>query len=562
MSLLKIIELEGLPYKTSELGVFLHHNNILQDIITQIPSENPIILPADGEVKLQIKPMSEGSQVLCSATFALNTLKSEDLWIDLLSESSDIDLKSRLLIQFELNDQSCDLSQEDTSIMGQEEEVEFPRLRLQLKMQTFSIQEMSLELQSTKQKLECETKNRENSEVKLQETLKEYSQFVHMAQSREKSMLKLLEQKDIEIAENINQTLKLQGYLDRLLEDKRHVEEKLACLKTVVSNDETEVLRQQVSQLKAQIGQEDKRRQELQEMLLQIGKEWRETEDQHKINSENRLIKAEQELLRSHALIQDLQLDIQKFQNSEEKTAIEVQILKQELERTLHEKAVTHQEISELSEKTQKTIEKNSELSSEISNLNQKLLIKQEEINKLSETYQKQQEEINHLEKTLKDSTSTIFEEHEKSVKLLEKLQEEKIYNNRLNEQILQERLSTEKSKQETQGPDLDTLIDETFRSLKLENSILKVGDLYFYNGSEVALSKRVDYWVEARPTGSKEPPSTLSTFLLSPKLLDISIQSICSKNNPKKVLTTKTPLRERNSRVGSTSAMRKRPFK
>ena len=140
-------------------------------------------------------------------------------------------------------------------------------------MQSFSLQEMSSELILVKEKLENECNAKQSLEKRLFDIQKEYSQFVSQAQGREKSMLKLLEQKDLEIAENINQTLKLQGYLDRLLEDKRHVEEKLTCLQTVAANDETELLRQQVNHLKYQLTQEDKRRQELQDMLLQIGKE-------------------------------------------------------------------------------------------------------------------------------------------------------------------------------------------------------------------------------------------------------------------------------------------------
>ena len=385
-----------------------------------------------------------------------------------------------------------------------------------------------------------------------------------MAQAREKSMLKLLEQKDLEIAENINQTLKLQGYLDRLLEDKRHVEEKLACLKTIVSNDETEILRQQVTQLKHQLAQEDKRRQELQEMLLQIGKEWRETEDQEKINVENKLIKAEQEVLRSNATIQDLQIDVQRYQNLQEKTAIETQILKQELDRTFHEKEVNLAEISELQEKIHNKEQQIEELNLLIKSLNDQITILTQESQKNSEIIQSNQGIIAMLEKNLQQSTLLLHEEQDKTENFAQKLQEEKIYSNRLNDQILQERLATEKCREMTQGPDLDSLIELTFASLKMENSILKAGESYFYDGSEVTLSKKVDYWVQV--ISSTHPsPLTLTQFLQTPKALDLSMHSVSSKAAPKggkKLSITKFPLKERNIRTGSNSVERKRPFK
>ena len=564
MSILKILQVEGLPSTEGEFALYIHVNNILKDIITPPTSDQLIPVPTAGELKLVLKAMSDSSS-LASLTVDLQSLKIEQTWLELHPETLCCNFNTRVEVLLEPSSPD-DLTQNTNELVEAEEdeEAEYPRLRLQLKMQTFSIQEMNLELQSTKLKLLNETKLRQSTEQKLQETVKEYSQFVNMAQAREKSMLKLLEQKDLEIAENINQTLKLQGYLDRLLEDKRHVEEKLACLKTIVCNDETEILRQQVIQLKNQLAQEDKRRQELQEMLLQIGKEWRETEDQEKINVENKLIKAEQEVLRSNATIQDLQIDLQRYQNIQEKTAIETQLLKQELDRTSHEKEVNLAEISELQEKIKNKEEHITELNQLITTLNSQISILTQESQKKSELIQSNQEIISMLEKNLQQSTLLLHEEQDKTEALTQKFQEEKIYSNRLNDQILQERLTSEKCRELTQGPDLDTLIELTFASLKMENSILKVGESYFYDGSEVTLNKKVDYWVQV--TSSSQPaPLTLTQFLQTPKTLDLSMHSVCSKTAPKgtkKLSITKLPLKERNIRTGSNSVERKRPFK
>lgn len=561
MSILKILQVEGLPHTESEFALYIHINNILQEILTPPTSDHSIILPTEGELKLILKTINDSSS-LSSLSLDLNSLKFEQTWLNLQPEAKCSDYNTRVQISLEPCDNSYELSMISNELV--DEEVEYPRLRLQLKMQTFSIQEMSLEIQSTKQKLFNESKLRQSTEQKLQETVKEYTQFVNMAQAREKSMLKLLEQKDLEIAENINQTLKLQGYLDRLLEDKRHVEEKLACLKTLVSNDETEVLRQQVTQLKNQLAQEDKRRQELQEMLMQIGKEWRETEDQEKTNYENKLVQAEQDVLRSNSTIQDLQIDLQRFQSQQEKNAIETQLLNQELERTYQEKKLNLAEISDLKGKIKSKEEKIEELNQVIESLNRQISIITQENEKNSDVIQSNEDMISLLEKNLKQSTQLLHEEQDKTETLSQKLQEEKIYCNRLNDQILQERLSIEKCRELTEGPDIDTLIDNTFASLKMENSILKIGESYFYDGSEVTLSKKVDYWVQL--TSSTHPgPVTLTQFLQTPRAIDFSLHSVCSKvatKGPKKLSITKLPLKERNLRTGSNSVERKKTFK
>ena len=563
MSILKVLQIEGLPPPESEFTLYIHLNNILQETLNLPTSDHSIILPAEGELKLIIKSLN-GSSIISSLYLDINSLKYEETWLDLHPRTQCGSSNTRVKISLEPCDNSYELSMISNELVDADEEVEYPRLRLQLKMQTFSIQEMSLEIQSTKQKLLNENKLRQSTEQKLQETVREYTQFVNMAQAREKSMLKLLEQKDLEIAENINQTLKLQGYLDRLLEDKRHVEEKLACLKTFVSNDEMEILRQQVTQLKNQLAQEDKRRQELQEMLMQIGKEWRETEDQEKINYENKLIQAEQDVFRFNSTIQGLQIDLQRYQSQQEKNSMEVQLLNEEHEKAIYEKQVNLAKISELQDKIKNNEESIEELNQVILGLNAKFTHITQENQKNSEIVQSNQEIISLLEKNLKHSTLLLHEEQDRTETLSLKLQEEKIYCNRLNDQILQERLSIEKCRELTDGPDIDTLIDNTFTSLKMENSILKIGESYFYDGSEVSLSKKVDYWVQL--TSSTQPcPVALTQFLQTSRAIDSSFHSMCSKagsKGPKKLSITKLPLKEKNSRTGSGSVERKRTFK
>lgn len=597
MSTLKITKVEGLPYSESELSCHLNLNNTLQEVLTPISADHKVSLPSEGEVKLLFKPTNDENTILGTCTFELKEQESAKIVLNLTTNDDVSEYSGKVFLKFEYNDAVCELNQESVNVSVCDEEIEYPRLKLQLKMQTFSLQEISLELQSTKQKLCSEVKARQGVDEKLQETLKEYSQFVNMAQSREKSMLKLLEQKDVEIAENINQTLKLQGYLDRLLEDKRHVEEKLAFLKTVAANDEAELLRQQVSKLKSQLAQEDKRRQELQEMLLQIGKEWRETEDQEKINVENKMIKAEQEILRSNAHIQDLQVEIQRYKSTQDKNAIELQILKQELDRKSSEKTVNEAEICELKTKLSEYTEKCAGLEDIVQRFKGEIVEVYSEKEKMAGLIANKDQQIAVLEKTLQTLTVNLNEEKDSGEKLTEKLQQEKIYSDRLNDQIIQERITVEKYKKEALGPDLETLIEDSFRSAKLENSLLKVGESYFYDGVELQINKKTEHGAEVRVANSKDPFVGLYQFLTCPKISNlkkkcsqdsrieseneaVSVFSVdkekgmfCSDKMEKRDLkakgtklinkpSMKLPLKDKNFRVGSASVERKRPFK
>jgi len=599
MSTLKISKVEGLPYPISELSCSLHLNNTIQELISPLSSDHKVAIPPSGELKLLIQSLNDKNCVLAYCDLQLETLRPGNNAFDLTTEVL-AEVNGKIFLELGNFEDFSQGSPESGGLCMSEDESEPPRLKLQLKMQALSLQEISLELQSTKQKLNNESKARQSVDEKLKETLKEYSQFVNMAQGREKSMLKLLEQKDVEIAENINQTLKLQGYLDRLLEDKRHVEEKLACLRTVAANDETELLRQQVLQLKTQLFQEDKRRQELQDMLLQIGKEWRETEDQEKINAENKIIRAEQENLRSNAVIQDLQIEVQRYKSAQDKCGIEIQLLKQELERVTSEKVVSDAEVLELKAKVLESKVRCEGLDESVRGYKGEMVEVYEEREKMKELIVSKDQQISVLEKNLQGLTLNLNEEKDLTEQLSGKLQQEKIYSDRLNDQIIQERISGEKFRKEASGPDLDTLIEDSFRSAKLENSLLKVGESFFFDGIELQLTRKIDFYVEVKVANAKEPPVPLTQFLLCPRNLNSNIRkrasqdskvdsenegfSVFSVDRDKSMFNTdkiekkmeakgkgtklvsrpsfKLPLKDKNVRIASVSAERKRPFK
>lgn len=607
--ILKVLKAEGMECDPSQLGCYIHHNDILQDIITPLAPDHSVCLPSEGYLKITLKSMSEDSTTIGTVVFSQDIVHKERFWLPLSGEEPltyipDIPESPMIQISIENCEHSCELSPESNIITVSDEENDWPRLRLQLKMQNFTIQELSSELQNTKEKLSLENDSKQQVEDKHQETLKEYSQFVSQAQEREKSMLRLLEQKDLEIAENINQALKLQGYLDRLLEDKRHLEEKLTCFKTVAANDETEILKQQVYNLKTQLAHEDKRRQEMQEMLLQIGKEWRENEDQEKLNIENKLLKAEQEILRGKVAVQELTLEVEKGNNTIDKLSYEILATKQELDRTNQEKAECESEINEL--KTQYEGFKN-----RISELEGEIVINNLSVQEGTECIESLTSSITILEKSLLESQKAcdelaefLNEEKKLTIKLTEKYQQEKLYTERLNEQIIHERISNEKIRDDFRGPGIEVLIDNIYKTLKLENPVLKVGDSYFLNGEEVFLERKTEYLVEVKTEAGNVP---FIEFISCPRTPaqkkknsqdsktenEVESMSSCfsidkdksmfnadkmekvekSDKTDKKEQKQKTvrvlgkvigklPLKDRNGRQGSLSVERKRPFK
>jgi hypothetical protein len=596
MYVLKVLKAEGTEYDAGLLGCYISHNSILQDIITPLTPEHSVLVPLEGQMKIIIKTMCENSEVLGSVAFPLESVNKDTMWLPISGENTLESIPEnpdspRIQISLELTENSCELSPESHIISISDEENDWSRLRLQLKMQNFSLQEMTSEVQTNKSKLKLEMDSKILLETKLHETQKEYSLFVSQAQRREQSMLTLLEQKDLEIAESINQTLKVQGYLDRLLEDKRHVEEKLACLKTVTSNEETESLRTQITSLRAQLAQEDKRRQELRDMLLQIGKEWRETEDQEKINNENKLIKTEQEVLRAKGAIQSLQLDLEKEKNACDKIAYDLKVARQDCTKLQDEKKECENELQELKQNLNSFSATNADLEISLKQLRDQIETSERNNIILDQNLSKLKTDYETIAKQNSELTEALQSEKKNNEKILEKIQQEKLYSERLNELVIQERLNSEKIKDECQGPDLETLIDEIFQSLRLEKNLIKADGCYMYENSEIHLVRRVEYFVDVKTSSGIVP---LAEFLLCPRTpclrnrvsqdskieneLD-SIGSYCStdkekllfsEKHDKKAKTNKSfsknfmklPLKEKNTRLESLSVERRRPFK
>ena len=603
MSSLRVLQAEGIDCEPSLLGCYISHNSVLQDIITPLTPDHCVSIPHEGTIKITMKTMCEDSQIIGSVVFPLEILTHEQFWLPLsgdeplafLAEMPDL---PRIQVCIESYEHSCELSPESNTITVSDEENDWPRLRLQLKMQSFSLQEITAELRATKDTLKSEHSTRQVLEHKLHETQSEYSQFVVQAQGREKSMLRLLEQKDLEIAENINQTLKLQGYLDRLLEDKRHVEEKLACLQTVASNDEGELLREQVVQLKYQLAQEDKRREELQEMLMQIGKEWRETEGQEKMNNEHKLIKAEQEVLRAKNCIQALQGELENVRAEDERNRFEQSQAMLEIVRITGEKVELHKDL-------QSRIEEIEGLRMERTSLQEDLSEKTEEFTNSEAKNMELTTKVEDLSGELgavKDHNSSLAEdlsaERQTNEKLLEKLQQEKLYSERLNEQIIQARIQYEKLEEASKGPALESLVETCLRGLKKETAVTCTEGKFFFEGTQIFLMKRNEYMVDVKTYTGAIPlaeyiscPRTPSlkkrvsqdvraeneentsfssyysidkekSFLFLEKKTESSTkkQPIAAKIATKN--TIKVPLRDKNSRPGSLSVERRRPFK
>lgn len=597
MSALRIIQAEGIDCEASLLGCYISHNNVLQDIITPLAPDHSVSLPHEGLVKITMKNMSEDSKIIGSVVFPLEILTKEQFWLPLqgdqvLSVLPDSPALPRIKIAMDSYENSCELSPESNIITVSDEENDYPRLRLQLKMQAFSLQEMSSELTTTKASLKNELCTIQLLETKLSDTQKDYSQFVVQAQGREKSMLRLLEQKDVEIAENINQTLKLQGFLDRLLEDKRHVEEKLACLQTVACNDETEMLREQVGQLKYQLIQEDKRRQELQDMLLQIGKEWRETEDQEKLNTENKLVRAEQEMIRAKGSIQGLNAELEKVKSMMENKINEEICVKREVARMECEIAGLEGKVRGLEEEILRVKEENMELGLKVEGKDKELDGVNERNTEMTERIEELLEKTRRITEESEKSSEELEEERRNHEKTIEKLQQEKMYSERLYDQIIQARFHSDALIEKINTPSVESLVESILKSLKRENAITWTDGKSFFENSEISLVKRSEHTVDVKTATGMIP---LADFIYCPKtpsirkrnsqeirendLENISYNSsfsidpeksfIINKKSETKsksfkpsLISQKVPLKDKNTRVGSVSVERRRAFK
>ena len=287
--------------------------------------------------------------------------------------------------------------------------------------------------------------------------------------------------------------------------------------------------------------------------------------------------------MRARVCMQNLQLDLEKEKNTNDKNFLELKTLNQEIFKLSEEKKDFAKEIEQCKEIICKG--KNS-----IIDLNNKIEAQNQEFEKLKENCAVLQEKIEETFESITSLTNKnlglqndLETEKKNYEKVTEKIQQEKLYSERLNEQIIQERLQNQKLKEEFQAPDLDVLIETIEKSLKLDISIEKRGNEYFFDNNQVFLSVKQDFIVEARTNNGICP---LQEFLTCPRALNKKVsqdsrienemESICSlystdkekffANPEKKTSTKKTPakvpFKEKNSRTGCRSVERKRPFK
>ena len=163
------------------------------------------------------------------------------------------------------------------------------------------------------------------------------------------------------------------------------------------------------------------------------------------------------------------------------------------------------------------------------------------------------------------------------------KIEQEKLYNDRLNDQIIQERIKCDKIKSELSGPSIEKLVEQTASVMKRDDLLKKVGEKFYYDDAELSLAKKTEFFVEVKHGTGTIPLSEFLTCPRTPALRkkvsqdckgendgdasffssDKNFEKIKGESKVKALFKNKqkAPLKDKN-RTGSISVERKRPFK
>lgn len=334
---LQIVRVEGFDYDITSLGCYVSLDDQVLDVITPINSqhdENKITIPIKGFLKFIVKSMSTDHEFVGSICLPVDILPSKGyLWLPLFSDSEPDVLtylpeesdSPRLLVSLNKTsravevpyidmtenaaqsrksvDMSSDshISSANSSLKNSitqgkysrienqfdedkfrftseirwhdESSADIEKFRIQYRKQLALQEDLTKCLVSCQSQLSCDRKNKEALESVLNDMKVKHEAALNKSQSREKSLLKLLEIKDSELRDLQGDLRKLQTLYRNLEGEKMHLEEKNEKLElesvayTVTDKNE------ELQNVYAKLEQSEAQRKNLQESLIEIGKE-------------------------------------------------------------------------------------------------------------------------------------------------------------------------------------------------------------------------------------------------------------------------------------------------
>jgi hypothetical protein len=288
-----ILRTEGLSIQSQSIGCYVQIDGRLHDVITPLNAENQeneVLVPTSGLLRLIVKNMGCAAEVLGSVSFELKILGSEGFqWLPLFSNMAkdqiyklpeEVD-KNKLLILVNpkkvesLNKNVAEETKTNTTVLLTElqdylhkeknrHELEVTKIEKQYKgfIETLTIEsekykkiskkyfllydDISKEMKSTKTLLTEERKLRLDIQEKINNVTQEYEENLTRANSREDSLLKMLEDKDTEISQ-------LNATISQLRSSVRNLEHEKQQIVDVVDEYKTELTLSNITRLNKEL---------------------------------------------------------------------------------------------------------------------------------------------------------------------------------------------------------------------------------------------------------------------------------------------------------------------
>ncbi|CAG9319289.1 unnamed protein product [Blepharisma stoltei] len=498
---LQIVRVDGIDLEISSLGCYVSLDDQVVDVITPINSqhdENKICVPAKGMLKFIVKSMCAEHEYIGSVCLPVDLLPSKGyLWLPLLQDSesdlltilpeetesarilislnkatkcievSQIDIPETNEIVQEVKEEVCECQESFESTRKSfiqtkgsrfenrsedeksrftdfrwhdEPNADIEKFRIQYKKQVALQEDLTKCLVSCQNQLITERKQKELLESSLNEVKQKHETTLAKSQSREKSLLKLLEIKDSELKEFQGELKKLQSTLRTLEGEKVQLGEVVEKLEIEISTARFMNKSEELQDALERLEESEKQRQNLQEALSEVGKEW--------INAcDNR------------TEIENLEEERNELADQLEKANEKVFEYKREIDDI-------KEEIEQLKEAHERESKKRSiDHSQQINDYKAQIVQLEEQVRNLNHKVYEERQEKETLSTKLFESQESLIEK----AQMIEKLQKQA-------------------------APSVESLVQQALVDLSLERDFIKQSNgLYLYNGAEVALTYHED---------------------------------------------------------------------
>lgn len=401
---------------------------------------------------------------------------------------------------------------------------ESKRVEVQLRAQSLVNQHLLSSLDKLTKKSYEEQKTLENSQYELANLKSTYSNFMIESESRETSLLLLLEQKDQNISECVNQLELAKMTADEISDENSNLEKKLKELQEALEKAQCNCPAELLKAVEALADG-------LENVESQCEDENVWTENIKKIQ---RLEKELTDLKKTYAIKYETVVDSDMEKVSDTKFS----------------QNDSEEKLAEL----QKDFKVLSENYSILKKNNEELLEKFGSSNMAKETLLAELEKSKAMldQETLNSQKNfeLLAQEHAKVSELQEALFREKMYNERISEEVIKEKISFSKVKSQLQKmTDLDTVLEQTLKTLGMEESIKKSEEGYIYNNTQLSLSLHTESFIIVKIGAGLVPLTDFLTNPIQPKVASKTSGSIHVKS-PLNTSSSrrKTPLRENNS--------------